>query len=584
MKIISRIEPKQAGESFEDHTPELLRRIYRNRGIFKACELGLHLSLLPKPETMQGIDTAIQLLTRVVMQQQRLTIVGDFDADGATSTALAMHFFRNCGFCVDYLVPNRFEFGYGLSPEIVDEAIRLQNPDIIITVDNGISSIEGVSLANKKGVAVIITDHHLPGKQLPEAEAIVNPNQAECRFIGKNIAGVGVIFYVLSALRSHLREQQYFKERNITEPNMGDYLDLVALGTVADVVSLDHINRILVQQGLLRIRAGKTRPGIQALLEIAKKKASYVTASDFGFALAPRINAAGRMDDMSIGIECLLAENINDARGLAVTLDDFNRDRKSVEQTMKDEAQVIIAAMHWDKEDNQASKGSLPWGLCVFDENWHQGVIGILASRIKEQYHRPVIAFALADDGETIKGSARSIEGFHIRDALDAIASENPGLLDKFGGHAMAAGLSLKADQREYFFHKFDAQVKKRLNSSALESILSCDGKLDVIDFSLVTAKQIREAGPWGQHFPEPLFEGVFELIQVKILKQQHAKLVVEIANSQEVVDAIAFFVDADLLASLQQGSKIKLAYHLSVNEFRGQENLQLLVEYMELL
>jgi len=587
-KIVYRQAKSSGADDFTIDTPDLLKRIYLNRGM-SGQALDLSMNGLPRPESLKGITRAVELLITLMDAPHRITVVGDFDADGATSTALVVHLLRTMGFCVDYFVPNRFEYGYGLSPEIVKEVSRVQSPDLIITVDNGISSVTGVALAKELGIQVIVTDHHLPGKELPDADAIVNPNQPGCEFPSKNLAGVGVAFYLMSALRSRLREQDYFKQAAVPEPNMADYLDLVALGTVADVVTLDHFNRILVQQGLLRIRAGRTRPGIQALIDISKKNPRSLHAGDFGFALAPRLNAAGRMDDMSIGIECLLSDSLHKARHYAVQLDNLNMDRKSVEKTMKQEAQDLIAKMHFDE-------GSLPWGLCVFDETWHQGVVGILASRIKERYHRPVIAFALEDaiKGDTIndsstdpvemiKGSARSIEGVHIRDVLDAVAAEHPGLLEKFGGHAMAAGLSLEKSRLPDFQEAFDQRIKQIISEDMLQSSLYCDGELQEEDLCLQTARQLREAGPWGQGFPEPLFSGFFTVVKLKILNQQHAKMVVQRDQGNHLVDAIAFFVEPSLLEQLQEGISLQLVYRLDVNEFRGQESVQLMVDYFEL-
>src|SRR5690606_9856774 len=413
--------------------PELLQRVYRARGVTQEQELQHQLTLLQRPN-FKGLPEAVALLADAVVAQANVLIVGDFDADGATSCALAVLALRAMGLQnVDFLVPNRFEFGYGLTPEIVAVAAA-QQPDMIVTVDNGISSIEGVRAARELGIAVVVTDHHLPGNELPEADAIVNANQPGCPFPSKNLAGVGVIFYVMNALRAELRQMGWFEESGIAEPNMASFLDLVALGTVADVVPLDYNNRILVAQGLQRIRAGVCRPGIKAMLEVAGKQAQRLVASDFGFALGPRLNAAGRLDDMSLGIQCLMCESEQLAREMAAQLDELNRDRKAIETGMQQEAMAML------QKALNADAGSLPWGVCLFDETWHQGVIGILASRIKDKYHRPVIVFADVGDGQ-IKGSARSVPGFHIRDALDAVATRHPQLLQKFGGHAMAAGM-----------------------------------------------------------------------------------------------------------------------------------------------
>jgi len=474
-KHIVQRKPCQPAGQFDSNVSALLQQIYLNRGITQQDELQKDLSGLPAPDALKGMKQAVELLIDVLHKNQKITVVGDFDADGATSTALAIHCLRAMKFNADFLVPNRFEFGYGLTPEIVEVALKRQQPDLIITVDNGISSWDGVTLARAKGVRVLITDHHLPGKELPNADAIVNPNQPGCTFPGKNIAGVGVIFYVMSALRKKLREENYFALNAIAEPNMAEYLDLVALGTVADVVSLDRINRIFVHQGVSRIRSGRARPGIIALTEVARRQCSRLVSSDLGFSIAPRLNAAGRMDDMSTGIQCLLSDDPDETQRLAHELDNLNRDRKSVEQGMQQEAMKAVEQIHIEET-------GLPWGLCVFDENWHQGVVGLLASRLKERYHRPVIAFAPSgianEQGEVVlKGSARSIEGLHIRDVLEAVATQQPGLIEKFGGHAMAAGLSLSQKNLPAFMHAFDTQARLRLSTEQLQPIIQTDGE-----------------------------------------------------------------------------------------------------------
>jgi len=587
MHILQR-QPCQPAGKFDDHVPSLLQRLYLNRGITQQQELQKELSGLPAPELFKGMEQAVDLLIEALHKQQKISVIGDFDADGATSSALAIHALRAMHFNADYLVPNRFEYGYGLTPEIVEEAIRLQQPKVIITVDNGISSWEGVALARARGIKVLITDHHLPGKELPDADAIVNPNQAGCEFPGKNIAGVGVIFYVMSALRKKLREESFFKQNNIPEPNMADYLDLVALGTVADVVSLDKTNRILVHQGVQRIRAGRARPGIAALAEVARRSLSKIVSTDLGFAIAPRLNAAGRMDDMSTGIQCLLSDNMNDARRLAGDLDNLNRDRKFVEQGMQQEALKAVEQLHLDEKNN------LPWGLCVFDEHWHQGVIGLLASRLKERYHRPVIAFAPAGatgrsplPNDIIKGSARSIEGLHIRDVLDAVATQHPALIEKFGGHAMAAGLSLPHKNLSTFMQAFDQQVRTLLDEKQLQAVLQTDGELNANDFLLSTATLLRNSEPWGQHFPAPLFEGNFTVMNKRLVGEQHLRLVLQPVGATgrsplPIVDAIIFFIDNSLKEKILEGDLLRAVYRLDVNEYQGDENLQLIIEYLE--
>ncbi len=478
---------------------------------------------------------------------------------------------------VEFLVPNRFEYGYGLTPEIVDVAQSYQ-PDVIMTVDNGIASVAGVAAAQALGIKVIVTDHHLPPEQLPSADAIVNPNQQGCDFPSKNLAGVGVVFYVLSALRSALREQSWFEQQKITEPNMANYLDLVALGTVADVVPLDRNNRILVQQGLLRLRAGKTRAGLLALLQVAGKDYRRINSSDFGFIIGPRLNAAGRLDDMSVGIQCLLTEDPNIAHELAVDLDGLNKDRRAIESSMQKEALAALDSLHLDKEQ-------VPTGICLYDESWHQGVVGILASRIKEKFYRPVIAFAPSStDGDEIKGSARSISALHIRDTLDDIATAHPDILQKFGGHAMAAGLSLHKKHYEQFTRLFDEAVKRRLSEDDLQEQLLSDGEIAPEECHLSTAHQLEQAGPWGQQFPEPIFDGEFFIVQQRIVGEKHLKLVLAFdQQGRHTVDGIAFNVDIEQWPN-PQAKKVQLAYQLSVNSFRGQETVQLMIKHIALV
>lgn len=570
-KIIRR---RELTRSLDLKTSALLDRIYAARGVQREEELHYALANLHKP-TFKGLEAAVSLLADAVVAQAKVVIVGDFDADGATSSALAVLALKAMGLSeVDFLVPNRFEYGYGLTPEIVAVAAA-QQPDIIVTVDNGISSIEGVRAAHELGIAVIVTDHHLPGAELPEADAIVNPNQPGCEFPSKHLAGVGVIFYVMNALRAELRQMGWFAESGLAEPNMASFLDLVALGTVADVVPLDYNNRILVAQGLQRIRAGVCRPGIKALLEVAGKQAHRLVASDVGFALGPRLNAAGRLDDMSLGIQCLMCESEALAREMAAQLDELNRDRKSIETGMQQEAMGML------QQTLLADATQLPWGLCLFEETWHQGVIGILASRIKDKFHRPTIVFADAGEGQ-IKGSARSVPGFHIRDALDAVAARHPQLLHKFGGHAMAAGMSLRREDFDAFARAFDEEVRRQLSADDLQAVLVTDGELTPEDFSLVLAAQLRDAGPWGQHFPEPIFDGEFYVVQQKLVGGHHLKLTLAPdAQGQQLIDAIAFNIDTNIWPNPQL-QKIRAAYKLDVNEFRGNQTLQLLVDYLE--
>lgn len=571
IKTVKRRTVDLSGVSFSENVPPLLQRVYAARGVHSDEELQKQLGYLPKPAELKGIAAAVELLWQAVQWQKSILIVGDFDCDGATSTALAILALRAMG-CekLDYLVPNRFEYGYGLTPEIVELASQKQ-PDLIITVDNGISSIAGVAAAKQLGMQVLITDHHLPGEQLPEADAIVNPNQYGCDFPSKNLAGVGVIFYLLSALRAKLREQNWFVSRGIAEPNMATWLDLVALGSVADVVPLDRINRILVHQGLLRIRAGQCRPGILALMQAAGRDYRRVVAMDFGFFVGPRLNAAGRLDDMSHGIECLLTDSPELAREYAQELDGLNRDRKLIEAEMQREALAIVDQLHLDEE-------GLPWGLSLYNENWHQGVVGLLASRVKEKVHRPTIAFANADDeGKEIKGSARSIPGLHIRDALDAIATRHPGLLNKFGGHAMAAGMSLPADKFTEFQRAFDEEVRRQLSESDLEAELLSDGEMTSRDLQLELIEQLREGGPWGQHFPEPVFDGEFRIVQQRIVGEKHLKLVLATEDGL-AVDAIAFNVDLKSWPN-PDAAKVHCVYKPDINEFRGNRSVQLIVD-----
>ncbi len=560
------VDPAQPGLTGLD---PVLARVYAARGIDDPEQLGRRLQELLPDSQMKGIPAAVERLLTAFEQRQKILIVGDFDCDGATSTSVALLGLRMLGAAeVDYLVPNRFEYGYGLSPEIVDVAAQA-SPDLLITVDNGISSIEGVERAKALGIDVIVTDHHLAGAELPEACAIVNPNQPGCDFIAKSTCGVGVIFYVLIALRRALNERGWF---NGQPPNLASLLDLVALGTVADVVPLERNNRALVWQGLQRIRAGQARPGLLALIEVSGRRRDRLVASDLGFAIAPRLNAAGRLEDMSIGIECLLEENYDRALTMARELDELNKERRGIEQEMQQQALELLGQLSLNDRE-------LPFGLCLYDEYWHQGVIGILASRIKERVYRPVIAFAPGDEGE-IKGSARSINGFHIRDGLDAVAAKHPGLLKKFGGHAMAAGLTIAAEDLAAFSDAFDAEVRRQLATDDLTQRILTDGELAESAFSMELAESLRNAGPWGHQFPEPLFEGRFHLLQQRIVGQRHLKLVVMPEGGTLALDAIAFNVDT-LVWPDESVQKVRLVYRLDVNEFRGQRSLQLMVDWI---
>ena len=549
----------------------LLRRIYAHRAIRRSEELEHSLNHLPDPATLSGMDAAVDLLVWALRHQRRIVVVADYDADGATSCALAVRALRAMGADeVRYVVPNRFEYGYGLTPESVELAAQ-QQPDVLLTVDNGISSVEGVAAAQQRGWKVLITDHHLPGIPLPAADAIVNPNLPADAFPSRHLAGVGVIFYVLLALRSRLRADAWFAERGLDVPNMAQFLDLVAFGTVADVARLDHINRILVAQGLKRIRAGQTCPGILALCEVAKRDPRQLSAKDLGFALGPRLNAAGRLDDMAVGIRCLLSDRPSQARGLASELDRLNHERRDIESEMVYHAVDKLA---------EQLKGDLGFGVCLYDERWHQGVIGILASRIRERIHRPVIAFAPDKNGE-IKGSARSVAGLHIRDVLEAIATRYPGMIPRFGGHAMAAGLNLPWVYFQEFQQIFDTEVRRRIGPEALNEVLYSDGELPAADLCVAVAEELCAAGPWGQGFPEPLFDGLFTVISSQVLKDKHLKLVLNPAASSHIVDAIAFNKVADF-GIPQVGETLRLAYHLEVNEWRGQRNAQLVVGHLQ--
>ncbi|MFA7387368.1 MAG: single-stranded-DNA-specific exonuclease RecJ [Thiohalobacteraceae bacterium] len=551
--------------------PAVLRRVYAARGISDARLLDNRIERLQTPDALGGLAQALDLLEAAVVGGQRILVVGDFDADGATSTALTLRALRGIGAAqVDYLVPNRFEFGYGLTPEIVAVAAR-QRPDLLITVDNGISSIAGVAAARAAGMRVLVTDHHLPGAHLPDADAIVNPNLPGDGFPSKHLAGVGVAFYVMAALRGRLREQGWFRARGIDEPNLAHLLDLVALGTVADVVPLDHNNRVLVEQGMRRIRAGRAIPGITALLRIAGRNPLRAVASDLGFAAGPRLNAAGRLEDMSLGIECLLTDDLNRAQAIAQQLDLLNRERRDIEADMQSQALNALSSV-------QLEEGALPTGLCVFDAAWHQGVIGILAARLKERFHRPVIAFARSGVDE-IKGSARSISGLHIRDCLEAVASRNPGLIQKFGGHAMAAGLSLAEQDLATFMEEFDAEVCRHLTGDDLHGVIHTDGMLEPGEFSLEVAELLRTAGPWGQNFPEPIFEGLFEVAGQRVVGERHLKFNLRCPARDATIEAIAF--NQDDLAD-RTGTQVNIAYRLDANEFRGNRSLQLVVEYLE--
>lgn len=570
-KILRRPAPDNHRD-WGEKLPSLLRRLYAARGVTSDEQLSYTLKHLASPMGLRGIDHAVQLLATAIAEKQSVMILGDFDADGATATAVAMLGLGMLGLeRLDFRVPSRFADGYGLTPGII---ARLEEegalPDLLITVDNGIAAVDGVRAARDLGIGVVVTDHHLAGETLPDANAIVNPNQPGCPFLSKNAAGVGVMFYVLTALRKHLRENNQLPE---PQPNLGSLLDLVALGTVADVVPLDHNNRIFVEQGLRRIRQGEARPGILALLEVAGRDYREISATDLGFVVGPRLNAAGRLDDMSVGIACLLADSPGEALRLARELDTFNRERRTIEKGMKAQAQDLLAAMSLDLE-------GLPWGLALFDNNWHQGVIGILAARIREQAHRPTIAFAPDDNGVDIKGSARSIPGLHIRDVLAVVDSRHPGMMKKFGGHAMAAGMTLLRDDLDAFSEAFDRAVRDTLRAEDLEAAITTDGPLNSDELHLDTATLLKRAGPWGQHFPEPLFDGNFRVVSQRIVGENHLKLVLQPEDGGAIIDGIAFNTGPEVPDYTRTGARV--VYKPDANTFRGRTNLQLLIDYLE--
>ncbi|EAN1279668.1 single-stranded-DNA-specific exonuclease RecJ [Salmonella enterica] len=572
MKQQRQLRRREADETAElpADLPPLLRRLYASRGVRSARELERSVKGMLPWQQLSGIDNAVEILYNAFREGTRIIVVGDFDADGATSTALSVLGMRALG-CdnISYLVPNRFEDGYGLSLEVVDQA-KARGAQLIVTVDNGISSHAGVAHAKTLGIPVIVTDHHLPGDTLPDAEAIINPNLRDCEFPSKSLAGVGVAFYLMLALRTFLRDKGWFDERNIAPPNLAELLDLVALGTVADVVPLDANNRILTWQGLSRIRAGKCRPGIKALLEISNRDPQQLAASDLGFALGPRLNAAGRLDDMSVGVALLLCDNLGEARVLASELDALNQTRKEIEQGMQAEALILC-------EKLERSSETLPGGLAMYHPEWHQGVVGILASRIKERFHRPVIAFAPAGDG-TLKGSGRSIQGLHMRDALERLDTLYPDLMIKFGGHAMAAGLSLEEHKFEQFQQRFGELVTEWLDPALLQGEVISDGPLSAAEMSMEVAQLLRDAGPWGQMFPEPLFDGRFRLLQQRLVGERHLKVMVEPVGGGPLLDGIAFNIDTTCWPD-NGVREVELAYKLDINEFRGNRSLQIIID-----
>lgn len=575
--IIRRVVAEQDFLASDDLHP-MLKKIYCARGVRDTRELELTFSHLLPFQDLLGIEKAAQLLADALHEKKRIVIIGDFDSDGATSTALAMRALKAFG-CMDvhYIIPNRFEYGYGLTPEIVTVAKQL-NPDVLVTVDSGIASHAGVAAAIEAGMQVIITDHHLPATNgIPPAHAIVNPQQPGDTFVSKNLAGVGVIFYVMLALRHELRSRGWFAKQNVIEPNMAQFLDLVALGTVADLVALDHNNRILVQQGISRIKAGKSSVGIYALFQIAGRSAEKMVAADLGFSIAPRLNAAGRLTDMKLGVECLITEDANRAYELATQLSLLNEERRQIEHSMQQQAQQELQKV----SQYDLSNSKLPFGICLFDESWHQGVIGLIASRLKDKVHRPVIVFAPDNDAAYLKGSARSVPGLHIRDALDAVAAREPTLISKFGGHAMAAGLTLPKKNFTAFSKAFDEEVRSHLSLDDLKGILFSDGDLAIQDISLDFAKQIKTSGPWGQAFPEPLFDGRFRILQQMIVGSRHLKLTLMPEFSSQSIQAIAFNINNEEWPN-HRVEYVHAAYRLDINEYMGRSTVQLIVEQLE--
>lgn len=547
----------------------VIRQIYANRGVQDAQQLQRTTQSLLHYKSLKGLAGAVELLVAALKSQQKIIVVGDFDADGATSTALCMLSLTRLGSKQhSYLVPNRFDFGYGLSPEIVEVAAS-QGADLIMTVDSGIACFAGVEKAKYLGLKVIITDHHLAADTLPVADAIVNPNQPGCEFLSKNLAGVGVAFYLMLALRAELQQQNWFAEQHLPLPNLAELLDIVALGTVADVVPLDSNNRILVHQGLQRIRSDQCCAGIKAIMEVAGRDKSKLVATDLGFVVGPRLNAAGRLDDMSLGIECLLTDDPARARQIAVQLDSLNQERREIESSMQQEAVKALEQLNLAAE-------SLPYGLVLYKADYHQGVIGILAGRIKEKYFRPTIAFAHQDD-LLLKGSARSIPGVHIRDLLESINTRHPGLIIKFGGHAMAAGLTIELAKLADFELAFQQSAQILLQDKPIAGEVLSDGALAKDHYSIAFAQQLKDAGPWGQGFAEPVFDDEFELLEQKLLGGKHLKMLLRY-QGQVMLDAIAFNIDPSLWPN-SNCTKVRLAFKLDINEFRGRVNLQLMVD-----
>lgn len=557
--------------ALSDDLHPVLRRVYISRGVRTPADLDTSLERMIPVGTLEGVPAAVDLLLR--HRTGRILIIGDFDADGATSTALMVRALKSWGFAsVDFLVPNRFEFGYGLTPEIVTLAVTRAAPTLIVTVDNGISSIAGVAHARAQGIDVLITDHHLVGAELPKANVIVNPNLPDSTFGSRSLAGVGVAFYVMAAVRRRLDAEQLTPPG---APGVAQLLDLVALGTVADVVPLDANNRVLVAQGLRRIRASRCVAGIRALLELAGRRPDDLTAADLAFAVAPRLNAAGRMDDMTIGIQCLLCDDPTTAQTLAARLDELNQERRATEARMQVDALAAVSRLR-DTGPRAVHRS----GVCLYDESWHQGVVGLVASRVKDRVRRPVIAFALAGE-ETLRGSARSVPGIHIRDVFDAIATREPELISKFGGHAMAAGLTLERSKLDRFAKAFDEEVERWAARCSLADAVETDGELSLQEIALETAYALRAGGPWGQAFPEPCFDGVFAVRNARVVGDRHLKMWVEIPRTGRSFDAIAFNHIEEPGSFVPPEGSVQLVYRLDVNEYQGERRLQLLVDHV---
>ncbi len=575
MQTIVRKAANVSEESTElSDMPQVLQALLQQRGVTSMADIDYSLSMLPPPTGMLGLSEAVARLTKAITLDESIIVVGDFDADGATSTALAVRVLRAFGAKnVDFCVPNRMTCGYGLTPKIV-RAVKKINPDLLLTVDNGISSHEGVAAANEAGMDVIVTDHHLPGDTLPDACAIVNPNQPGDTFVSRCMAGVGVVFYLLIALRSHLARLGWFAARGMKAPNMANYLDLVALGTVADLVPLDHLNRLLVSAGLMRIRHRRACAGINALLSIAGEPLADVRAQDLGFQVGPRLNAAGRLDDMRIGIACLLTDDPARAMANAKQLDELNKQRKDMQADMAQQAMQSIDALNLSD--------TMPRGVCLYDDTWHQGIVGLVASRIKDQCHRPVVAFAKEDDTH-LKGSARSVKGVHIRDVLSDIATKRPDVLSQFGGHAMAAGLKIKAADYEVFADLFAAAVSERLAEEDCCGVIESDGELTDDDLTLEFFDQIKSLGPWGQAFPEPVFDGEFYVVASRWVGEKHLKMTIRQGDSSQVVEAIWFSADWPQDKPILASEPFKMAYRVDENAYNNMKTLQLIVVAMYL-